>query len=157
MKKSSKILINTVLSLSIITFGGMLAYASSGGFGMGHFNPEKRSEMMVQRMTSKLDLNEAQVESLKAVQQKIAERRKQIKKKGGNDFLMLLDAPELDQTQALALLEERSQLRQQHAPEMIAAIAEFTNSLSDEQRTTLKQTLKNFPKRGGFGKHFQHQ
>ncbi|MEE9350896.1 MAG: periplasmic heavy metal sensor [Thiotrichaceae bacterium] len=134
MKKRSKILLGAVLS--IITLGSIGAYAGSGekcGFGMmGGFSSEKRAGFMVKRLTGKLDLSEAQVEKLKAIQQQFSERRKAMKESRNGELLALLDAPELNQQQALSLIENRSTQRQQQAPEMIAVVADFTNSLNDE-------------------------
>jgi Spy/CpxP family protein refolding chaperone len=148
MTKRKKILLASLLS--IVTFGSVAAFSG----GQHCFNPEKRAAFMVKRMTHKLDLNETQVTHLKAVQQLMSQHHKAKKEQGRGELLSLLDAPELDQNQALSLLENRTEQIKQNAPEMIAAIADFTNSLSAEQRTELKQVVKNFPNRGGFGKHF---
>jgi len=149
MTKRKKILLASFLS--IVTFGSFAAFAG----GKHCFNPEKRAEFMVKRMTNKLDLNETQVTHLKAVQQLVTQHHKEKKEKGRSALLSLLDTPELDQNKALSLLENRTEQIKQNAPEMITVIAAFTNSLSAEQRTELKQVVKNFPNRGGFGKHFK--
>ena len=155
MTKRRKFLLASVLSM--FTLGSIAAIANPGGFGMHGAGSEKRAEFMIKRMTSKLDLNETQAEKLKAVQQQFAERRKAMKNNQRGEFLALLDAPELNQTQALSLLENRGEQIRQNAPEMIAAIAEFTNSLNNDQREKLKQMLEKFPGRGGFGKHLKQQ
>ena len=160
MTKSKKIILASVLS--VLTLGGFAAYAGAGehcgfgshGFGMQGFNPEKRADFMLQRMTNKLDLNTAQVANLKAVQQLFAEHFKEKKAQKGGELLALLDAPSLDQAQALHILESRGAERKAKAPEVIAAIATFTDSLSNEQRVKLKEILQQFPRRAGFGKPF---
>ena len=156
MTKRKKIILASVLS--ILTLGGFAAYAGgeSCGFGKhgGMHDPAKRGEFMLKRMTHKLDLNQAQVANLKAVQQLFVNHHEEKKaKKGG--LLSLLDAPSLDQAQALHVLESRGEERKAKAPEMIAAVAAFTDSLSNEQRAKLKETLQRFSGRGGFGKIFK--
>lgn len=158
MTKRKKIILAS--ALSILTLGGFAAYANAGdhcgfgqhGFGMQGFNPEKRAGFMIKRMTHKLDLNEAQVTNLTAVQQLFSQHFKEKKAKKGGELLSLLDAPSLDQAQALHIMQGRSEERKAKAPEVIAAIARFTDSLSNEQRAELKDTLQNFSRRAGFGK-----
>ncbi len=162
MTKSKKIILASVLS--VLTLGGFAAYAGGGencGFGkhgfagMHNFDPAKRGEFMVKRMTHKLDLNQAQVANLKAIQRLFANHHKEKKAKKGGGLLSLLDAPSLDQAQALHIIQSRSEERKAKAPEMIAAVAAFTDSLSNEQRAKLKEALQHFPRRGGFGGSFR--
>jgi Spy/CpxP family protein refolding chaperone len=159
MTKSKKIILASVLS--VLTLGGFAAYAGGGdncGFGkhgFGMHDPAKRGEFMVKRMTHKLDLNNAQVANLKAVQQLFANHHKEKKAQKGGELLSLLDAPALDQAQALHILQSRGEERKAKAPEMIATIATFTDSLSNEQRAKLKETLQRFPRRGGFTRPFK--
>ncbi len=153
MTKYIKFLLASVLT--IFTLGSIGAIANPGerfGFGMHSFSPEKRAEFILTRMTGMLDLNETQVEKLKAVQQQFAAQHQAMKIKYRDQFLSLLDAPELNQSQALSLLESRGEQMRKNAPEMIATLAEFTDSLSNEQRAKLKQMLEKFSNRGGFGK-----
>jgi len=153
MTKCRKFLLASVLS--IFTLGSIGAIASPGerfGFGIHSLSPEKRAEFILKLMTGKLDLNETQVEKLKAVQQQFAAQHQAMKIKYRAQFLSLLDAPELNQSQALSLLESRGEQMRKNAPEMIATLAEFTDSLSNTQRAELKQMLEKFSNSGGFGK-----
>jgi len=149
MSKRSKILIASILGL--VTLGGVSAFA---GNGCG-FNPEKRAEFMLKRVTSKLDLNEAQASNLKAVQTQFMQHRKE-HQNGRTELVALLDTPTLDQDKALSLVKQRSEMMKEKAPTMIALIADFTNSLNDEQRGELKQMIEHFPGRG-FGRHFRSE
>lgn len=153
MTKCRKFLLASVLS--VFTLGSITAIASPGnrfGFGIQSFNPEKRVELILKHITSQLELNETQVAKLKAVQQQFAAQHRAMKLKYRDQFLSLLDAPKLNQSQALSLLQSRGEQMQKNAPEMIAAIAEFTDSLSNEQRAKLKQMLKQLSNRAVFGK-----
>jgi Spy/CpxP family protein refolding chaperone len=159
MTKRKKIVLASVLS--ILTLGGFAAYAGGGehcGLGKhGMHDAGKRGEFMVKRMTHQLDLNEAQITNLKAVQQLFANHHNEKKAKKGGELLSLLDAASLDQAQALHLMQSRGEERKAKAPEMIAAIAVFTDSLSTEQRAKLKKTLQHFSGRGGFGRPFKSE
>jgi Spy/CpxP family protein refolding chaperone len=155
MTKRKKIILASVLS--VLTLGGFAAYAGAGehcGFGMHGFNSEKRADFMVKRMTHKLDLNEAQVTNLTGVQQLFSQHFKENKTKKGGELLSLLDAPSLNQAQALHIMQNRGEERKAKAPEVIAAIAQFTDSLSNEQRAQLKEMLQHFSRRAGFAKKF---
>ena len=157
MTKRKKIIIASIVS--VLTLGGFAVAAGGGshcGFGMHGADLEKRGAFMVKRMTHKLDLNEPQVANLKAMQQFFIGHHKENKAKQGGELLSLLDAPSLDQAQALSLLVRRGEEKRAKAPEIIAAVAAFTDSLTPEQRTKLKDTLKSFSQRGGFGKPFSH-
>jgi Spy/CpxP family protein refolding chaperone len=180
MTKSKKIILASVLSVLTLggfaayagdgdNYGfGMHNFTKRGfgmhdpakrGFGMhnftkrgfGMYDPAKRDEFMLKRMTYKLDLNDAQVANLKAVQQLFANYRKEKKAQKDSKLLALLDAPTLDQAQALHILQTRAEERKVEAPEIIAAIATFTDSLSNEQRAKLKEILQRSPRHGGFG------
>ncbi len=153
MTKRKKCFLAVVLG--VLTLGAFTAYAGSG-HGCGGWkhggDPEKRAAFMEKRMTKKLDLNESQVAKLKTVQQIFIDFHKQRKENTRQELLSLLDAPELDQSKALSLLEDRGAQIRKTAPQMIAAIAEFTNSLSDEQREKMKKVIQKFSKHGGFSK-----
>jgi Spy/CpxP family protein refolding chaperone len=157
MTKRKKIILASVLS--VLTLGGFAAYAGGGehcGFGKkGGMHGANMGEFMVKRMTHKLDLNEIQVTNLKAIQQSFAKHHNAKKTQKRAELLALLDTPSLDQAQALHIIQTGAEERKAKAPEMIATIATFTNSLSNEQRATLKETLQHFPRRGGFGKAFR--
>lgn len=163
MTKSKKILLAS--ALSVLTLGGFAAYAGSGencgfskhGFGMHGMHSEKRAEMMVNRMQKRLDLTPVQVTHLKAVQQFFVAHHKEKAGTTKGALLSLLDAPSLDQAQALQLLQSRGEERKAQAPTMIAAVATFTDSLNNEQRAKLKKTLTHLSRRGGFGKRHDNE
>jgi Spy/CpxP family protein refolding chaperone len=163
MTKGKKILLAS--ALSVLTFGGFAAYAGSGencgfskhGFAMSGMHSEKRAEMMVKRMQNRLNLTAVQVSNLEAVQQLFAKYHQDKAADGKGALLSLLDAPSLDQAEALHLLQSRGEARKAQAPVMIAAMATFTDSLNNEQRAKLKKTLTHLSHRGGFGKRHNNE
>ncbi|MDQ7017257.1 MAG: Spy/CpxP family protein refolding chaperone [Gammaproteobacteria bacterium] len=154
MSKRSKILLASVIGL--VTLGSFTAFAGEKcGFGKHGFSPEKRAEFILKRVTGKLDLNETQVSKLKAVQAQFIQQHKE-RHDRRDELLSLLDTPELDQTKALSFVQQRGEMMKQKAPQMIALMADFSNSLSHEQRGELKQMIKKFSGRG-FARHFRSE
>jgi len=141
MNKTKKIVIGALLSVA--TLGSVATYA---GPGKGGF----MSERMVSRISSKLDLNDAQKQNLETLKNVLVAQK--AKKKETNtraDLISLLSAPVLDETKALSIMEEKVKERQAAAPAIVSAIANFTNSLNDEQRAKLVTMTEKMSKRRG--------
>ena len=144
MKKSSKIIIGTVLTVA--TLAGIAVSATPDNCGFG---PEHRLEFVMRRLTNKLDLNAEQSEKLSLIKQQLMKRiQDEMRQNHRAQILALLDEPVLDQQKAFALLQNQMQQVKQNAPVLIAAMAEFTDSLNNEQRAKLKNLLASFPKHG---------
>ncbi len=148
MKIATKWIIASVGSIALIS---TLAVA---GPGSRDRSPDAFAQRMIDRVTDKLELNEAQVtklngvkDAIKAARENMREKRKD--KKG--EMLALLDQPTLDQDKAMALLTERGDAMKAEAPKVIAAIAGFYDSLTPEQQQTLRETLKDRMERHGKG------
>lgn len=147
MNKTKKIVIGALLSIA--TLGSAISYAAPGEGGfMG-----KKAERMVKRISSKLDLNDAQKLNLEALKTVLVSQRAEQKESGSRTALLdLLSTPVLDETKALAIMEKKSKERQAKAPALVSAIANFTNSLNDEQRAKFKTMAERMSKRGKHGK-----
>ncbi|MBV1952077.1 MAG: Spy/CpxP family protein refolding chaperone [Cycloclasticus sp.] len=142
MTKFKKIIIGGLVGL--ITFGGLVACKGPGhhgGFAKGGEFMAKRldlNEEQKSKMTRLFETIKTEVETHKANQPK-------------QQIIALLAEPELNQGKALAMLEQRTDKIKESAPTVIAAIANFTNSLDDKQRTQLQEMLK---KSKPSGRHF---
>ncbi len=139
MKTPNKWIIASVGGIALIS---TLAVAGSGYRDRG---PEHFAQRMIERVTDKLELNEAQVaklngvkDAIKAARDKMRDKRKDKK----DEMLALLDQPTLDQKKAMALLTERGDAMKAEAPKVIAALAGFYDSLSPEQQKTLRATIQ---------------
>ncbi|KHD10195.1 hypothetical protein PN36_22140 [Candidatus Thiomargarita nelsonii] len=143
MKKSTKIIIGTVLTVA--TLAGIAVSATPDHCGFG---PEHRLEFVMKRLTNKLDLNAEQSEKLSLIKQQLMKRHQEMRQNHRDKILALLDEPVLDQQKAFAHLQNKMQQVKQNAPVLIAALAEFSDSLNNEQRAKLKNMLASFPKRG---------
>ncbi len=154
MTKTKKIVIGALIS--VVTLGGLISYASPGEQCGGRFGGmnEQRAEFIVNRISSKLDLNDVQKQNLIALKNTLKEQRETHKQANPREALMeLLSSPVLDETKALALMEERTTQMHLVEPTVISAIANFTNSLSNGQREEIKQFANKMGKhrRGPFG------
>lgn len=147
------------IAVSAIAFAGPGGCDRGGdGYGPGSFKEHRMGhkkgmmgERMVKKMTKKLDLTEAQQANLQALVDQTKEKREAKRESRGEkkaEMLSLLDGATLDQTKMLENINARIAERQEGAKDMVAAVAQFTDSLTPEQRATLKAHLE---KRGGRG------
>ncbi len=154
MTRTKKIVLGALIS--VVTLGGLVSYASpSHHFGkFGGMNPE-RAERMVSRISSKLDLNEEQKLNLVNLKDTVLEQKQKHKGESPRDILKTLMAePVLDEAALLNIAEERTTAMNQAIPQVVTALATFTNSLSNEQRAKIVKFSERFGKhrRGSFGK-----
>lgn len=142
MTKLKKII--TGIVVSIVTLGGLIACT-----GPSH---HERFAKGGEFMTKRLGLDEEQKSKMKLLFETIkAEVQEYKSSQPKQQIIALLAEPELDQSEALAMFEQRSNRIRESAPTVIAAIADFTNSLDDNQRTQLQEILE---KGRPHGRHF---
>ncbi len=154
MTKTKKIVIGALLS--VVTLGGIATYASPfKHFGGGM--SENKAEFIMNRISDKLDLTAVQKQNLVALKDTLIKQKEAHRAKGDprEAIMDLLSAPVLDETKVLAMVEERTTQMHLAAPTIVTAVANFTNSLSDEQRAEIKAFAGKMGKhRGGkFGMH----
>ena len=145
MKKSTKMITAAVLSVGLV--GGVAAYSGSCNKGFGHWrgDPEQRAEMIVERITDKLDLNAEQIAKLETLKNDLLSLRKEMREnrsKHREELMALITAPQLDRDKALFMLKEKTQTVEERAPQVIAVIAEFSDSLTPEQKQELAETME---------------
>jgi len=151
MTKTKKIVIGALIS--VVTLGGLISYASPGLHGKFGGMTEKKAEFIINRISSKLDLNDVQKQNLVALKDTLKQQRDIHHKDNPREAIMsLLSEPVLDETKVLAMMEARTTQMHLAAPTVISAIADFTNSLSNEQREEIKSFADKFRNRGG--RHF---
>jgi len=153
MTRTKKIVLGTLIS--IVTLGGLITYAAPGQH-CGKFagmNSDK-AEFMVNRITSKLDLNTQQKLNLVNLKDTILEQKQKHKGENPRDILKtLLADPVLDEATILSIAKERTTAMNQAIPQVVSALATFTNSLSNEQRAEIIEMTERFSKHrsGPFG------
>lgn len=149
MTKTKKFIIGTLFS--VVTLGGLVAVAGPGHHGkFGGMNAEK-AERIVERVSSKLELNELQKQNLVSLKDTMLELKAKNKPQMDRKAFIqsLLAKPVLDETAILAKIQERTNMMNQVSPQVVTALANFTNSLSDEQRAKMSKMTEKFGKRRG--------
>lgn len=154
MKKTKKILVGSLIAITLGTVGALAA----GGFGHGWGGDRGHmAAMMAERMmshaTKELDLTETQQANLQALQQKVLSLRTEArtgKKETRQELMQQLLQPTLDQEHMMTLVRDRLQMAEQKAPEVIAALAVFSDSLTADQKNIIKEKIEKH--KGGHGK-----
>lgn len=139
--------------VGLVTLGGM---AACGHHRHGPMNDEQVLEMRgkaLDRIASKLDLNEAQKGKLGAVADELIAQRK-LMRSGSEpmaELQSLVAGSSFDRAKAQALLEQKTQTLQAGGPKVIAALGDFYDSLSPEQQTQVRKLLAE-RRHGGWGR-----
>lgn len=97
----------------------------------------------LERIGSRLDLNEAQKAKLATLADELLAQRRALR--GGTEprteLQALIAGTQFDRAQAQALLEQKTQAVQAGGPKVIAALGEFYDSLSAEQQAQVRSLL----------------
>ena len=151
-----KIAAVSVVSIALLGAGSAAVFAEGGwkkgdGCHNGH---------MTNRISKKLDLNEEQTSELEDLMIEFKGFRKAMfedKDQARTEINALLSAPEFSREKALALMVEKAQSKvemiEREAPDLIDAMAEFSNSLEPEQKDKLAQIIEKRFSHGWRGKH----
>ncbi|MBT3204864.1 MAG: hypothetical protein HOM14_20590 [Gammaproteobacteria bacterium] len=151
MKKSSKIIIVSVLTLGLA--GGAFAFGSHHYFSS--MSMHEKAEMFEGHVSKRLDLNDVQQDKLGQLTDRITTIMQQVKqeRQDHEQFLqqLITDQP-LDQTELLSKINQKTAMINDNAPEMVGLLASFVDSLDAEQKAKIKGMIE---KRKGhrFGRH----
>ena len=132
---------------------GALGLAGCGRHGCRHaHDPAQRAEWITKKITSELDLNDAQKARLELVKEEFLaqhEKRKQEREEAFQTVLAQIRSKQLDTEKLQALIQQRHKHMEEVAPSVLKKIADFHASLSDEQK---EKAAKKFEK---FHSHWQ--
>jgi Spy/CpxP family protein refolding chaperone len=130
-----------------ILVGGITACASHHhGFG-ANLTAEEVAQYrtkMVDRIGGKLDLNEDQKKRLSALTDKLHEQRLALagqSKDPRADIATLVAGDKFDKARAQTLVTEKTTALQSHSPEVIAAMADFYDSLNASQQQKVRDFM----------------
>jgi periplasmic protein CpxP/Spy len=136
-----------IIGASVLVFGAAgcshqsgSRYASEGG------STEFRAKM-VDRAASKLDLNEMQKQKLSVLAAKMQEQRSALMGNGKDpraDAKAVIAGATFDKTKAQTLVDEKTLAIKGKSPEVIAAAADFFDTLNPTQQ----QQVRDFMNRG---------
>jgi protein CpxP len=138
------------LTTVTVALGGLTACGSHGDHARG-WSDERITEMrgkVIEKVTSKLDLNEVQKQKLGVLTDEMLAARKAVKGDTTDpraDLKALIAADKFDRTKAQTLLDQKTQAVQGNGPKVLAAFGDFFDSLSPEQQ---KQVREKLDKRG---------
>jgi len=138
--------------ITYILTGSVLATLLAACGPRGH-NPEERAEWAVDKATSKLDLDETQVAKLNVLKDAMLSARKDFQRNresGREAITAMLAKPTLDRDQAMGLVNQHTAAVNAQAPQVIAALGDFYDSLNPEQQNTLREFVD---ERMQHGKH----
>jgi Spy/CpxP family protein refolding chaperone len=125
---------------------GCGAYRHGGWHNASEQDRAEFRARMVERVSSKLELDASQKAKLVTLSEKIQAQRAALR--GGGDpraeFRALFAGAKLDQERAKKLVEDKTAAIQAGSPEVIAAAADFFDSLNPEQQ----QKVRDFMDRG---------
>lgn len=145
MKKTKKIVIGSLIAITL----GVVGTLAAGGFEHRWGNKGHMAEMMAERMmkhaTEALDLTEVQQGNLKALQDTALALRadaKMGKRETRKEIMSQLSQPTLDQAHILGLVQARIDAAEQKIPTLIAALAVFFDSLTAEQKAIIMDKIE---------------
>lgn len=143
-----------------VLFGG-LAACSHHGYG-GHRGWQSMSEQdaakmkarMIEKVGGRLDLDEAQKAKLAVVADKLREQRNALVGSTTNpraEIAALVAGPTFDRARAQSLLEAKTAAVNTKGPEVVAALADFYDSLKPEQQAKVRELMERRGHRGWRG------
>ncbi len=133
-----------LIALSAI---GLLLMGAVTACGKGHFrlSPEKRAQYFVEHVTEELKLTEPQVAKLNGVKDELLAARRHMvaqRQSAQETVLEMLEQPTMNRERVLSLVQQRTQEVNDKAPQIVAALGDFYDALSPEQRQKLRDEVK---------------
>ena len=133
MKRSSKIILATVLGLGLV--GGVAAY------GKHHFSdPTRLAEHMVGHVSDELELSAVQTQSLRELADELGKLKTRMKQDMSADRQVIRDmitAPSFDQAKAIDMLSAKATLIENNSPTVMAALGKFLDGLTAAQKAEI--------------------
>lgn len=138
----------TLIGLTSVTvlLGGLAACGHRGDHARG-WSDERITEVrgkVIEKVSSKLDLNADQKAKLGVLADQVIASRKAFR---GNsdprtDIQALIAGDKFDRSRAQQLLDQKLQAAQGNGPQMLAAFGDFYDSLNPEQQKQVRERLE---------------
>ena len=136
-----------------VLLGGLSACSGHRhGWSGSDADTAAHQEKMVNYAGKKLDLTEAQKQRLTVLAAKLAEQRLALmgaSKDPRADLQALLAGDKLDKTRAQALIDDKTGAIKAKSPEVIAAAADFYDSLTPAQQQQIRDLMNRRHRWGG--------
>jgi len=140
MKLSTRIIIAVLLVAG--SSGVVYAFSRHGNWGM---SAGEKVEFVSERVTRKLDLDDVQRQKFVELAELVATTMQQVKpsrEQRVGEIATLLQEPSFDQARALELIRQKTQLVNDQAPLLVAALANFVDSLNAGQKQQLQEFMQ---------------
>ncbi len=133
-----------------VLFGGLAAcshrghYGGPGSYAMSEEDAAKMKAKMVEKVGSRLDLDEAQKAKLGVLADKLRAQRNALVGTGTNpraELQALVAGPTFDRAKAKAFVDAKTGAINTQSPEVIAAMADFYDSLKPEQQAKVREFM----------------
>lgn len=137
--------------------GGLTACSGGHYHRHGPMDAERMAEVrgkVLERVGSKLDLNEAQKQKLATLADKLQAQRTAFVGQNANpraEVQALVAGEKFDRARAQALIDEKLRAVQTGSPEVLTAMADFYDSLNPEQQQKVRGFMQH--RRGWMGRH----
>lgn len=131
-----------------ILVGGLSAcghHRHDYGMGMSESERAEFRGKMVDRVAGKLDLNVEQKQRLGVLADKLQEQRSALVGKSADpraEIQALVAGDKFDRTRAQTLVTEKTAALNSKSPEVIAAMADFYDSLTPAQQTKVREAMQ---------------
>ncbi len=129
---------------AVVVVGGLSGCARDH---RGGWSDERVAEMRakaIDKVTDKLELNAAQKQKLEVLADEMLAQRKAFKGEGADpraEVQALVQGERFDRDRALALLNQKTQAVQGQGPRVIAAMADFYDSLNPTQQQQVRERM----------------
>lgn len=138
-----------------VLFGGLAACSHRPHSPMGGTEAEQAEwrGKMVERASRKLDLDATQKAKLAVLAETLATQRKAMVAQGGEpraELKALVAGAQFDRTRAQALVDTKTTAVREASPAVIAAAADFYDSLKPEQQQKVREVLDRGGRRHGW-------
>ena len=129
-----------------ILIGGLSAcgHHHGGGWQMSEADSAKMRERMIERASSKLDLDATQKQKLGVLADKLKEQRMALVGASTDpraELQALVAGPKFERERAQGLVEAKTGALRSKSPEVIAAAGDFFDSLKPEQQQKVRELL----------------
>ena len=142
MKKSRKVIIGVVLGASLVA--GVTAIAHQGK-RYWHHDDQHRAEWIVDKVTDKLDLAPDQAGKLTVLVAEVQAFKNTMKADRAelrDDLMAMITAETVDQQKLIDIITAKTSLVNTSAPQLVAALADFADNLTAEQKAELQGFLE---------------
>ncbi len=123
------------------------------GMGLDAETASRYQARLIERVNDELGLNETQKQGLVALAERVREQRLALVGKTTDpraELQALVAGSQFDRARALAIVQEKTDAVRGKSPQVIAATADFFDSLNPEQQQKLRDHLQK--RRGWFGR-----